>query len=90
MIHSRLIVLLGLSSLLLNGCAPTQAPPPAQTMGLANPAAVFCVNQGGQYIIDNQNGSSMGYCLYQGETHEAWQWYRQHHSSHDTNPQDNQ
>ena len=56
--------------------APTEAG--AQ---LANPAATFCIDSGGQYEIrDGDNGQS-GVCILPNGTEvDAWEYFRDHHS----------
>ncbi|QDF67788.1 DUF333 domain-containing protein [Shewanella sp. SNU WT4] len=80
MTNYRSIALVGLCGLLTAACSqtPTQ---PANTIGMANPSAVFCLEQGGRYEIENQDSGSIGYCYYQGVKYEAWQWYRDQHAT---------
>jgi putative hemolysin len=75
---------------LLAGCAsaatepsPTPAPPPPPTetespsAGLANPASVFCEEQGGQLEIRTEAGGEVGYCIFpDGSECEEWAYFR--------------
>ena len=65
--------------LALGGCAGgAGAPEPAEeSVGLANPAATFCVAQGNGYTIRSGNGGSVGICtLPDGTEVDAWAYYR--------------
>ncbi len=46
--------------------------------GLANPASVYCVEQGGTVEIRTQDdGSQVGYCIFDdGSECEEWAYYR--------------
>jgi putative hemolysin len=47
------------------------------TPGLANPASVYCVEQGGQVDIVDEGGGQVGYCeLPDGRRIEEWEFYR--------------
>ena len=46
--------------------------------GLANPASQYCIDQGGQHSIVNEQQGQVGYCLLEnGEKVEEWSFYRQ-------------
>lgn len=68
--------------LLLAGCSkpvPPDAPPPPQ-IGMANPAAVYCQQKGGESIpqVTAQGQSSL--CkLPNGETLDEWALWRRDH-----------
>ncbi|MBO9446608.1 DUF333 domain-containing protein [Ruegeria sp. R14_0] len=48
-----------------------------QPVGLANPAATFCIEQGGQYEIqDGENGQSGTCTLPDGSKQDAWEYFR--------------
>ncbi|MCK9307604.1 MAG: DUF333 domain-containing protein [Methanoculleus sp.] len=52
-----------------------------ETVGLANPAAVWCEEQGHTYEIrKNPDGSEYGVCIFANATEvDAWDYYRQTH-----------
>lgn len=51
--------------------------PTEPTSGLANPASVFCVEQGGEVEIVDEAGGQVGYCnLPNGDRIEEWAYYR--------------
>ncbi|OAM28366.1 hemolysin [Eikenella longinqua] len=56
--------------------APAAASEPA--VGMANPASVYCVQQGGKSEIrKNQDGSEYGMCILpDGKAVEEWEYYR--------------
>jgi len=48
-----------------------------ETVTLANPAAVYCVESGGQHIIRDGKGGQIGVCvLPDGSELVAWDYYR--------------
>jgi putative hemolysin len=48
---------------------------------LANPASVFCVEQGGEIVIDDVADGQVGICEIDGERIEEWEYYRANHES---------
>ena len=62
--------------------ASQQEAAPAQ---MANPAAVFCIEQGGEHDIrKDADGNAVGYCILpDGSEPIAWDYYRDMHSSND-------
>lgn len=74
---------LALASCLAAGCstpAPTADAPPAPILGMANPASVFCVQQGGTLQLHTTAQGSVGMCaLPDGTVIEEWALYRKHH-----------
>lgn len=51
--------------------------PPKQPAGIANPASVNCVNQGGTLEIVDENNGAVGYChLKDGRVCEEWSLMR--------------
>jgi putative hemolysin len=49
----------------------------AQAVGLANPASVFCIEQGGTLELRNTMEGSVGYChLPDGTVIEEWELFR--------------
>ncbi|MDO5643363.1 MAG: DUF333 domain-containing protein [Paracoccus sp. (in: a-proteobacteria)] len=70
MMKSVLIAGCGLAA--LAGCTPEE---PA--VGMANPASVHCVQQGGKLEIRRESGGEVGYChLPDGRVIEEWALYR--------------
>jgi len=52
---------------------PTATPPP----DLPNPAAKFCVDQGGKLEIRDEAGGQAGYCLFpDGSECDEWAYFR--------------
>lgn len=46
-------------------------------VGLANPASVFCVEQGGTVEIIDEAGGQVGYCVFpDGRRIDEWEYYR--------------
>lgn len=46
----------------------------------ANPASVYCVQQGGELETMTENGERVTYCvLSDNERVEQWEYYRDHH-----------
>ncbi|KJY82793.1 hemolysin [Vibrio galatheae] len=67
--------------LLLAGCAnePDEYDVKEYT-SVANPASVYCVQQGGELGAATENGIRVTYCLLEnGESVEQWEYYRQNH-----------
>jgi putative hemolysin len=66
--------------------APTEAAPAAEPtadttfespLDMANPASVFCVEQGYELEIRDEEGGQVGYCLFpNGAECEEWAFYR--------------
>lgn len=57
-----------------NDSRPSDTTAPTQ---LANPASVFCVEQGGTVEIVDESGGQVGYCnLPDGTRVEEWEYYR--------------
>ncbi|MGA1823986.1 MAG: DUF333 domain-containing protein [bacterium] len=54
---------------------PPQQPP---TTGMANPAAVYCIENGGNHIIETDaQGNQYGICVFaDGSECDAWEFYR--------------
>lgn len=69
-------------SLLLAGCAsePDEYEVKEYT-SLANPAAVYCVQQGGELETVSENDQRVTYCLLPNEDRvEQWEYYRNNHT----------
>lgn len=65
-----------LSALIVNACTATTAEP--TSVGLANPAAVYCEEQGYLYEIRTEaDGGQYGVCIFPGGSEcEEWAFYR--------------
>ncbi|MDR0788529.1 MAG: DUF333 domain-containing protein [Gemmatimonadota bacterium] len=62
--------------LLLVGCGSPS--PSAQPVGLANPASVYCVEQGGTVEVREEAAGQAGYChLADGRVVEEWAFFRE-------------
>ena len=76
----NLLSLIGLTSLLLtlSACTSTIANPDHPSVGLANPASTYCIEQGGTLDIrTSDNGDQTGYCIFEnGNECEEWAYYR--------------
>lgn len=50
-------------------------------IGMANPASVYCVEQGGESIIkQDKDGSEYGICKFKdGKEVDEWEFYRKNH-----------
>lgn len=74
------------SALLLSACASGGNPSPAQTpaapqpVKIANPASVFCIQQGGKLRMEKTpQGERMLCILPDGREVDEWDFFRQHH-----------
>lgn len=65
--------------LLLTACHSLH--PTAEPIGMANPASVYCVEQGGQSVTKSDaQGNEYAEChLPDGRVIEEWGFYRQNH-----------
>ncbi len=73
-----LLTTLTASLLLLGGCGKTTEP--AAAIGMANPAAVYCVQQGGKSEpVTTEAGQSSNCHLPDGRVVEEWTLYRTDH-----------
>ena len=69
------------TSLALAACTHTAPEPTPALIGMANPASVFCVQQGGTVRITNTPQGQRGDCvLPDGRVIEEWQFFREHHA----------
>jgi putative hemolysin len=51
---------------------------------VANPASVFCVEQGGEVEIVDEEGGQVGYCLLPDGTRvEEWEYFRENSPSNE-------
>lgn len=71
------------ATMLLGACGDDSEPPTTTTgTQLANPASVFCVEQGGTVEIVDEAGGQVGYCnLPDGTRIEEWEYFRSHSDS---------
>ena len=55
--------------------------PEQKMIGMANPASVYCVKQGGESIIkQDKDGSEYGICKFKdGKEVDEWEFYRKNH-----------
>jgi putative hemolysin len=61
------------------GCGGDDSTPPGTTTpsAIANPASVYCVEQGGTVEIVDESGGQVGYCnLPDGTRIEEWEYFR--------------
>ncbi|HEY3983805.1 DUF333 domain-containing protein [Cedecea sp.] len=68
--------------LLLSGCATAErdAPTPPQTIGMANPASVYCQQKGGKSLLVKTPQGERADCLLPGgEKIDEWALFRRDH-----------
>lgn len=77
MINYKLVWLILVTSILINGCI-NKTNEKNENQQLPNPASVYCKEQGGKLEIrTNPDGSQTGYCvLSDGSECEEWAFYR--------------
>ncbi len=65
----------------LAGCTPAPSGEPATAMvGMPNPAAEFCIAQGGKTEIRKTADGEAGYChLPDGRVVDEWEYFRANH-----------
>ena len=69
-------ILYSLPLLLLSGAAQADTSESAQAL-IANPAAVFCEEEGGTYKTVEEEAGSRGVCvLADGDEVDAWEYFR--------------
>ncbi|EGR0262994.1 putative hemolysin [Vibrio cholerae] len=66
---------------LLTGCARQENEYTVKEYtSMANPASVYCVEQGGQLEMVTENEQRVTYCVTKdGEKIEQWEYFRQNH-----------
>ena len=77
--HSRRLAAAAvLPVLMLGACGGGDDSPTVTTApGIANPAAEFCVAQGGTVEIVDEAGGQVGYCILpDGSSVEEWEYFR--------------
>lgn len=73
----KLTMLLGV--LILSGCSSPEpyAPQPPKAVGMPNPAAVYCLEQGGKLMrVKTDTGERADCLLPSGERIDEWKLYR--------------
>tara|TARA_Y100001956_G_C4121008_1_gene187403 strand:+ start:1067 stop:1327 length:261 start_codon:yes stop_codon:yes gene_type:complete len=76
------LVLALAGTLALAGCAnePDEYEVKEYT-SMANPAAVYCVQQGGELETVNENDQRLTYCVFSEDNRvEQWEYYRNNHN----------
>lgn len=73
-----------MTALLLGGCAQPQAAEPVEpalpTIGMANPASVYCAKLGGKIRIEKTAAGERGVCvLPSGAEVDEWELFRRDH-----------
>ncbi len=77
--RNKLYPAAGLALVALAACAQEDAAP--KGAGLANPAAVFCTEQGGTLKIVTEKAGERGICvLPDGTERDSWEYFREHHA----------
>lgn len=69
------------AAMVLTGCSTYEgATRSNEYTSAANPAAVYCVQQGGELDTVTENGERVTYCLLsENERVEQWEYYRKNH-----------
>lgn len=73
----RILILIVISTLVLAACA-TEEPTPEGAVGMANPASVYCEEQGGT-VVNKMRGDlgEYGVCMFEDNLQcEEWAMYR--------------
>ncbi len=69
-------------TMVLAGCSTYDGS--TEYTSVANPAAVYCVQQGGELDTVSENGERVTYCvLSDDERVEQWEYYRNNHKESD-------
>ncbi|MBE4125332.1 DUF333 domain-containing protein [Vibrio parahaemolyticus] len=73
------------TTMVLAGCSTYDgATRSTEYTSVANPAAVYCVQQGGELDTVSENGERVTYCvLSDDERVEQWEYYRNNHKESD-------
>lgn len=75
---------LAISTLLLTACTAQVAQRPTShesRVGMANPASVFCLQQGGQLRPVHTDQGTHALCVWpNGHAVEEWAYFRSHHA----------
>ncbi len=68
------------AAMVLAGCSTYEGATRSNEYTAANPAAVYCVQQGGELDTVTENGERVTYCqLSENERFEQWEYYRNNH-----------
>ncbi|KJG11753.1 hemolysin [Photobacterium kishitanii] len=71
------VTTLVVSSLTLIGCSQDEKPI-SESVSKANPASVYCADQGGKVVMKQEEKGTVGYChLSNGKVVEEWILYRE-------------
>jgi len=72
------LIMLYLLVLLISGCTESIQKQTDHKSQIANPASVYCEEQGGtSEIRTNEDGSQTGFCIFSdGSECEEWEFYR--------------
>lgn len=64
--------------LLLAACNTKETPTPEPSVGIANPASVFCEENGGALELrTDDTGAGVGYCVFPDKSEcEEWSYFR--------------
>nr|WP_196053738.1 DUF333 domain-containing protein [Providencia rettgeri] len=63
---------------IISGCVSNETEMESKSVGIANPASVYCEQIGGTVEIENTADGQVGYCILpSGERVEEWALYRQ-------------
>jgi uncharacterized protein len=75
------LAIIGLTT--MAGCVDnTSAAPDPAAIGMANPASVYCIEQGGSLEIRQSTEGEVGIChLPDGTWVEEWQFFRANHKT---------
>ncbi|MEW5421769.1 DUF333 domain-containing protein [Amorphus sp. 3PC139-8] len=74
------LLLIALAAPLPVACSPTSEAPATPKAGLANPASVYCTEQGGELVpVTTAAGQSNDCVLPSGERIDEWELYRRDH-----------
>ncbi|MGR4990565.1 putative hemolysin [Vibrio sp. WZ-1] len=73
------------AAIVLAGCSTYEgATRSNEYASAANPAAVYCVQQGGELETVTENGERVTYCLLsENERVEQWEYFRKNHKQED-------
>ncbi|MGR5236437.1 putative hemolysin [Vibrio alfacsensis] len=73
------------TAMVLAGCSTYEgATRSTEYTPASNPAAVYCVQQGGELETVTENGERVTYCLLsENERVEQWEYYRNNHKEDD-------
>ncbi|CAM2981525.1 DUF333 domain-containing protein [Vibrio mytili] len=76
-------LMLTLTVMTVAGCSTYEgATRDTEYTSAANPASVYCVQQGGELKMLSENGERVTHCVFsEDESIEQWEYFRQHHQS---------